>query len=199
MKRAFKYFAIIAILLAVLFSLLSSGFAQEFSADYSVHEKKQNVSINGKIFIKGDKLRQETQMEGMKQIMIIRPDKNVIWMIMPKGNTYMEMSHVADDKKTEPWTSERESKAKYMGKETVSGLSCKKYQYIEQGETYYSWISEKFPFPVKTEYSQGLIEYKNIKEGKVPNSLFEVPPGYSKMSMPKMPQGMPQGMDIPNF
>jgi hypothetical protein len=199
MKRAFKYFAIIAILLAVLFSLLSSGFAQEFSADYSVQEKKQNVSINGKIFIKGDKLRQETQMEGMKQIMIIRPDKNVIWMIMPKGNTYMEMSHVADDKKTEPWTSERESKAKYMGKETVSGLSCKKYQYIEQGETYYSWISEKFPFPVKTEYSQGLIEYKNIKEGKVPNSLFEVPPGYSKMSMPKMPQGMPQGMDIPNF
>lgn len=199
MKRTFKYFVMISIFLAVSFALLSFGFAQEYSADYSVQEKEENVSIDGKIFIKGNKLRQETQMKGMKQIMIIRPDKNVIWIIMPEGKTYMEMSHVADDKKMERWTSERESKAKYLGKETVSGLSCKKYQYIEQGETYYSWISEKFPFPVKTEYSQGLIEYKNIKEGNVPNSLFEVPPGYSKMSMPKMPQGMPQGMDIPDF
>ena len=199
MKKSLRYLVIIAAFLAVSSSLFRFGFAQEFSADYSVQEKKQNISINGKIFIKGDKLRQETQMEGMKQIMIIRPDKNVIWMIMPEGKTYMEMSHVADDKKTEPWTSERESKAKYLGKETVSGLSCKKYEYREQGETYYSWISKKFPFPVKTEYSDGLIEYKNIKEGKVADSLFEVPSGYTKMSMPKMPQGMPQGMDIPGL
>ncbi|MDY6854567.1 MAG: DUF4412 domain-containing protein [Thermodesulfobacteriota bacterium] len=195
MKKAFRCLIIITIFLSVSFLFLRFSSAQEFSADYTVHEKKQNMSIKGKIFIKGEKFRQETLIQGMKQIMIIRPDKNLMWMIMPEGKTYMEMSHVTDDKKIEPWTSEMESKAKYLGKETVSGLSCKKYQYTEQGKTYYSWIFEKFPFPVKTEYSDGLIEYKNIKEGKVPNSLFEVPSGYKKMSMPKMPQGI----NIPDF
>jgi hypothetical protein len=36
-------------------------------------------------------------------------------------------------------------------------------------------------------------EYRNIKEGGVADSLFQVPAGYTKMEMPGMP-GMGKGM-----
>jgi hypothetical protein len=33
-----------------------------------------------------------------------------------------------------------------------------------------------------------LIEYKNIREKRLPDSLFTIPAGYRKMSMPGMPK-----------
>jgi hypothetical protein len=39
------------------------------------------------------------------------------------------------------------------------------------------------------EYGDTLIEYRNIKKGKVSDSLFEPPSGYEKMQMPMMPEG----------
>jgi outer membrane lipoprotein-sorting protein len=60
------------------------------------------------------------------------------------------------------------------------------------------WISEKLNFPIKTEMegSSGSMsmEYKNIQEKKIPDSLFNVPAGYQKMSMPSMPKmpGIPK-------
>jgi hypothetical protein len=38
------------------------------------------------------------------------------------------------------------------------------------------------------------MEYKNIQEKKLPDSLFKIPAGYQKMSMPSMPNmpGMPK-------
>ena len=45
--------------------------------------------------------------------------------------------------------------------------------------TAYLWVSPKLGLPVKTEQKTGnrttTVELKNIKEGKVPGSLFEAP------------------------
>jgi outer membrane lipoprotein-sorting protein len=52
------------------------------------------------------------------------------------------------------------------------------------------WISKKFNYPIKTEYKSSsgsmLTEYKNIQEGNVKDSLFEVPGDYMLMSVPGM-------------
>ncbi len=182
--------AFVVVFTCVLFALASDSFAQEFSADLVMQEKGKGIYITGKIFVKGNKMRQEMVVEGMKQITIIRPDKGVIWMVMPEGQMYMETPYQAGDKKFEKWSSEKEKKAKYLGKETVSGLSCKKYQITEGGEKMHVWISEKSPFPVKMDYRDGIMEYKNIKFGSVRDSLFEIPSGYQKMSIHMMPGGM---------
>jgi hypothetical protein len=44
-------------------------------------------------------------------------------------------------------------------------------------------------FPVKMAAVDGswTMEYKNIKLGSQPASLFELPPGYNKMAVPSMP------------
>lgn len=108
-------------------------------------------------------------------------------MIIPEDKTYLEMPYQAEDKTFEEWTAEKESKAKLLGEETVSGLQSRKYESIEDGEKTYFWISKKFPFPVKVEDAEVTMEYRNIKEGSVPDSLFELPSGYEKMTMPMMP------------
>ncbi|MEM5788022.1 MAG: DUF4412 domain-containing protein [Syntrophobacteraceae bacterium] len=161
--------------------------AVEFSAEMFI-QPKGDEPMTGKIFVKGEKVRQETTEEGETQIMIIRPDKKVTWMITPEEKTYMEMPFQSEDQTFEEWTAEKEKKAKFLGQETVSGLPCKKYESIEDGEKTFFWISGKFPFPIKVEDAEVTMEYRDIKEGPVPDTLFELPSGYQKMSMPILPE-----------
>ena len=63
-------------------------------------------------------------------------------------------------------------------------MPCKKYETVEDGEKTF-WISTQFPFPIKVEDSEVTMEYQNIKMGALAESLFEIPPGYEKMAMPK--------------
>lgn len=86
---------------------------------------------------------------------------------------------------------------KYLGKEKVNGYMCSKYRYIlhdKSSGTAIYWISKKLNFPVKMEMDgqsgHMVMEYRNISEKTVPASLFNIPDGYQKMSMPMMP-GMP--------
>jgi hypothetical protein len=179
---------VFSVSVAVL-ALLGLGHAKaaEFSADMVI-APKGDEPMKGKIFVKGDKVRQETVEEDETQIMIIRPDKKITWMITPEEKTYMEMPYQSEDKTFEEWTAEKEKKAKFLGEETVSGMPCKKYETVEDGEKTFFWISTQFPFPIKVEDSEVTMEYQNIKLGPLDNALFELPPGYEKMAMPIVPQ-----------
>jgi len=160
--------------------------AAEFSADMVI-APKGDEPMKGKIFVKGDKVRQETVEEDEAQIMIIRPDKKITWMITPEEKAYMEMPYQSEDKTFEEWTAEKEKKAKYLGEETVSGMPCKKYELVEEGEKTLFWISSKFPFPIKVEDPEMTMEYQNIKLEPLAESLFELPPGLERMAMPIVP------------
>ncbi len=188
MRRIFIFSAIFILSLAVLdFQLPTQAKAMEFSADMVI-VPKGDEAMKGKIFVKGEKVRQETSEEGETQIMIIRPDKKLTWMITPEEKTYMEMPYQSEDKTFEEWTAEKEKKAKFLGEETTSGLPCKKYESVEDGEKTYFWISPKFPFPIKVEDAEVTMEYQNIKLDPLPDSLFELPAGYEKMAMPVVPE-----------
>ena len=98
-----------------------------------------------------------------------------------------------------------------MGSETIDKHPAKKYEvtYTESGKKtrMYQWMATDINFPVKMAAVDGSwsVEYRNIKMGSQPDSLFEVPAGYSKMdmpdmsSMPQMPKGhkMPKGYGAP--
>jgi len=170
------------------------GNAEEFSAD--MIQKSPMGNTNGKVFVKGEKFRQEMNMGGKKQIMIFQKDKGVVWVLMPELKMYMEMS-AGGQQNMAPATPEEMEKMgdkKYLGEEKVNGYKCKKYRYTSNDPsvgTTTMWISKKLNFPIKTEMegSSGTMsmEYKNIQEKKLPDSLFEIPAGYQKMSMPSMP------------
>jgi len=178
----------------IVFALLAvHGFpgishaAVEFSADIVIVPKGGEL-MKGKIFVKGDKIRQETFDEDEARVLIIQLDKKVTWMIMPKEKTYTEMPYQSPDKTFEEWAAEKKKNANFVGEETVSGMPCKTYETIEDGEKTVFWISKQFPFPIKIEDSQITMEYRNIEPGPFDDSLFELPAGYEKMAAPSVQQ-----------
>jgi outer membrane lipoprotein-sorting protein len=189
--------------------------AAEYSAD--MVQKVMGQTINGKVFVKGAKMRQDLtppQMQGVKpdkMTIIIRGDKKLVWTVMPKTKTYMERATRAGEKTgnnfdVDSIVKEFGGKAavdqKQLGKETVNGYSCDKYQITpkKKGQgpeigTVTLWVSKKLGAPLRVKMSGMFsmqIDYKNIREGKVADSVFEIPKGFKKQAMPTM-GGMGRG------
>lgn len=180
------------IVVFVIFLLSGVGIASaDCTADYVTTSEGKKI-IDGKVFIKGDLVRQEMVAEkGVRNIMIFRPDRNEVWMVNPAEKKYMVFPIDKKEGQLEKWNEKREGNAKYVGKEKVSGLKCKKYVIIDKGRKSYFWISKKFPFPVKFESEAVCTQYKNIKTKRLSKSVFEVPSDYQKMTIPSFP-GMGQ-------
>ena len=45
----------------------------------------------GKIYVSDGKMRQEFIDERGQTVTIVRPDKKVVWVLIPPGRTYLEM------------------------------------------------------------------------------------------------------------
>ncbi len=181
-----------SILVAAIFLLSGVGIASaDCTADYVTTSECKKIA-EGKIFIKGDLIRQEIlNKEGGTVIMIFRPDRNKVWILNPAEKKYMALPIDEKKKQFEKWSGEIEEKAKYLGTEKVSGLKCEKYEVTDKGRESHFWISKKFPFPVKFENETVCTQFRNIKTKNFSKSVFEVPSGYQKMTMPSFP-GMGQ-------
>lgn len=184
--------------LAVVFALLVAGacVGAEFSA--SMYQKCMNKTYNGKIYIKGSKLRQEITDGPMKQIALFRPDKSVVWLLQPTKKTYMRVSQRVIIGADDPVARARMKQMgvmKKLGTEKVSGYVCNKTQWATGGGAKYvltEWKSDKLQIPVRTTFTgpngNVLIEFRNIKEGGVPDSVFELPQGYKRVQTPSAPK-----------
>jgi hypothetical protein len=168
-------------------------------------------AATSKVYLKGD-LRREEVKEGdegeddeVGAVMIYRPDKGVIWTLMPDEKMYMEMPLQAGATGAHESVKSLDASAKRenLSKETLNGFECEKRRYIKSNLTRGSitvWYSPKLDYPVKIHIQTGdkdtemIMEYKDIKPGEIPASRFEVPADYQKMTIPGMPPGMPGGM-----
>lgn len=183
MKKAFLP---ASALILLLFSV-SVASADEFSAD--MKSTMDGRVSKGKMFVSGKKIRMET--EG--NVTIYRPDKKVMWIVMDKDKSYMEMPI---DESQLPKTEEKvkgEMSRKHLGAETVNGYKCDKYEVTYKpnkgkSETMLQWISKDMKFPVKTADTKGkwTTEFSNIKKS-APGDVFDPPKGYKKMQMPSFP------------
>ena len=183
-----------AFVLALMFLLAGAAPAAEFSATMITKAGAQETQ--GKIFVKGDKFRNEMKADGGTQISIVRLDKKVMWLIMPAEKSYMEMP--LNPQATEQMMlkkPEAQVEMKLLGKETVNGYETEKYETSvrHRGEAMkqYIWLSKKLGMPIKVAAADGShsMEYRDIEEGGVSDALFEPPRGYQKM---QMPVGMPR-------
>ncbi|MBW2245809.1 MAG: DUF4412 domain-containing protein [Deltaproteobacteria bacterium] len=193
-KTQLRFGLIMIILFVAVLSLSVSSNAAEFSADMINTSPMGN--IEGKMFFKEGNFRQEMMMGGQKQITIFRKDKEVVWVLMPAQMMYMEMQAGSQQNMApvDPDQIDKLGGKKYLGKEKVNGYMCSKYRYTfhdKSSGTAIYWISDKLQFPIKMQ-TQGTsgsmsMEYRNIQEKTVPASLFNIPGGFHKMSMPMMP------------
>jgi outer membrane lipoprotein-sorting protein len=200
MGNTIKFKGVLVLALAVLLSGVAAiALAAEFSADM-VH-KMGTMTREGKVYVKGKKMRTES---GMGQgITIVDGDTGTVWVLQPAQKMYMEMKKGATQPTQTTQSDEELAKVadkKFLGTETVNGYQCEKYLYTYRDKalgTMTMWIATKLGQAIKMVHQspegESSFEYRNIKEGGVADSLFQVPAGYTKMEMPGMP-GMGKGM-----
>jgi len=150
----------------------------------------------GRIYIKGDKYR--IQRKDEEEYILLRHDKGVMWVVMPKDKVYVELP--LDPVRT-PKIAEKnpgEISRKYLGSENMDGHPTDKYQITvkenAKPETFYQWTATDLDFPIKTAglKDKWSVEFTNIKQ-HVPDSLFDIPEGYRRARVViKPPKEKPQ-------
>lgn len=182
-----EIFAAILVIVSILM-FAGTSLAIEFSSDIVM--TAEGKKMTGKMYAKGELSRMEMTAEGKQIITITRVDKKVSWTLMPEQKMYMEMPlNPKDTPKTEI---KGEIDRKLEGSETIDGHPTNKYLITyKEGKTtekVHQWVATDINFPLKTAdvNNKWVHEFKNVKVGSQPDSLFEVPDGYNKMKMPGM-------------
>ena len=192
-KKRFTVILGIILLIGIIFSPLLQ--ATDFCADMETKAKNGQVMVLGKMCVKGEKSRHEMNQGGRTMIMISRPDKHVAWSLMPQSKQCMEVPLDPDDMGNQPenWNRDLKKEGKFLGKETVNGIECKKYELNEDHSKVTYWISAKDNIPVRIISDEMEVNYKNIRTDNVSDKLFEIPAGYRKLNIPNIPGMMPGG------
>ena len=119
-------------------------------------------------------------------ITIVRPDLKVVWVILPQQGSYMEIPLTAKLPGQFIQIPAQAMGKRLVGQERLNGYDTEKYEVsvpVGRGlekQTY--WVAAKLGLPIKMECRerQFSLEYKSIKEEKVPDRQFALPPGYEK-------------------
>lgn len=165
----------------------------EYSADR--YFETAEMTIKGKIYSTPDKERQEMSGE-MTMITITRHDKKVVWILMPDTKMYME-NRLTEGKEGTDNLSAYNFEETVVGEEVVNGIRTTKSKLImtnkKDGSKLggFHWktkegIEVKMDMIAvdKNSKTRFKSELTNLKIGKQDPKLFEIPAGYSKMSMP---------------
>ena len=158
----------------------------EFSASMMV--KDDAKIMPGKIQVSDGKLRQEFADEGGQTITIVRPDLKVVWVILPRQGSYMEIPLTTKLPGQFIQIPPQALQKRLVGQERLNGYDTEKYEVsvpVGRGlekQTY--WVAAKLGLPIKMECRerQFSLEYKSIREEKVPDRLFALPPGLQKLT-----------------
>ncbi len=153
----------------------------DFSAD--VVQQVDGKVTQSKMFASNDKVRMETQ----GQVMIIRGDLNVSWMLMPQ-NMYMEQDLSLIDSIGSVAKVSGELERVSEGHEKIDGQDTEKFRVTSdtpQGpKVIYQWMrSDGLPVKMMAEDGSWSTEYRNVKKESPPADYFELPAGYQKMDM----------------
>ncbi len=177
--------------------------AEEFSAD--IVTDMPTGSVNGKIYFKNNQLNRSDMM-GMINI-VKYPEVYQLFT----GTKKFHVSNVTELEADDPmagvtdfdaWA--KENNLSKTGTESIEGFACDIYEGTididkDTGETapMKIWLSRKLQYPLKTEtmipepVGRVVSLVKNIKTGKQPDHLFEIPDGYTRAGSMEQAMGMP--------
>ncbi len=187
-------------LAAALMVLMAAGGAlagkiQEFTADNVMIGPDGQVKSVSKLYFARDKVRSDMNMHAKRMgqgrlVMIYRRDKKQLWALAPDQKIYVQMPMDEREWEQKAKGMVKSENARVLGKETVNGYRCTKKQVTRKMEvmgmkmtdTQTIWVSDKIDVPIRTRSQNGAVtELRNIREGRPPAKVFEIPPGYKKV------------------
>ena len=128
-------------------------------------------------------------MGGMSTVMILRTDRKLGWMLMPGQKMYQEMDLTQAAQQAGSVAPEKVD-LEVVGEETVSGLTATKYKFVSKDRDAggYLWYTAD-GIPVKMDVvsksgrksSRMTVTLEDLQVGPQEASLFELPPGFSRL------------------
>ena len=198
-KRLFApLVVVVATLLPAVAALAADRPNVEYSADQVI--EAEAAAMKTRIYSTPTKERREMSQGGMNMIMIVRHDKKVIWNLMPEDKMYMEMAMKESSDKTDMSAYKIEQTP--LGQETLDGQSMNKSKIVmthSSGSKMggFMWTTKdgilaKIDAIAVDKGSKDRFKMvqTNIKVGKQPPELFEIPKGFQAMNMGGMLKGM---------
>lgn len=148
------------------------------------------MEMAGPLHYDDGKERFEVSMEGSRQIMIRREDRQRFYMVMPEMGMAMEMA--IDGAEGMPSARDyADQQPESLGRETLDGEAVTKYR-VEAGEggeryTMFVWVTDDgIPLRMEGASAEGSFEMvlSDLERGPQPAELFELPAGIQVMAVP---------------
>ena len=166
----------------------NTGWAMEFSADQTTRIGKSTMT--GKIYFQPDRWRVEMASAEGPKVSINRLDRAITWLLLP-NRSYVELPLRIDQIPRVGPTIEGEVARKHVGNEPVSGRKTEKYEVTVESDgkrqIIYQWVAPDIKFAMKTASADGKWEsvYSSVTIGPQSPDLFDLPTGYTKVSVQK--------------
>ncbi len=176
------------LVLALFWLLAGSAAAAQFSGQMMVRDGEKLAL--GRIFVQDGKMRQEFNDAEGQTITIVRPDLKKVWVILPREHGYLELPLKAKLPGQFIQIPPDALARRLVGKETMNGYEAEKYEVTAPGglgpERQTIWMAVKLGTAVKliSREKNFSMEYRSIVEGAQPERLFNLPPGYKRLSAP---------------
>lgn len=160
------------------------GFSAEMEATVS------GITSRAKVMAEDNKYRLEIIDGRRASITIVRYDENILWLLVPEDKKYKKMSvEVLKEDLPEFFREGTKISKKEITRETVEKVPAVKYKaeitsLKNRKYSGYLWEAIGLPgFPLKWEdLESGLVVvWKNGQVSDLPNSLFELPEGYTEI------------------
>jgi len=151
------------------------------------------ATMEGPYYYAPGKHRSEMTMEGQTFTAIIREDREVLWTLLPQQNMYMELTFDARELGSGgAFEGSDIVESREIGTEEVNGHRTTKYEVTVrdpggQTATGTLWATAQM-IPVRMDMvledgESVVVELRDIEVGPQPDSLFEVPAGYTRLSL----------------
>jgi outer membrane lipoprotein-sorting protein len=178
------------VLWAVLLGGGAAGAADEMPTQYSADMDIQTMGQTMTVKVSMDQGKARSEMElpeairslgAPSMVTIARPDKGKVYMVYPDSKTFEEQPLRPEDAQVSA-ISAPSAATEAAGEELMNGVPSKKYKVSYGGQTMWAWVSAATGIPVKMQTLDGatVINFRNVRLGPQPASLFEIPAGYEQ-------------------
>ena len=151
-----------------------------------------SATMEGPYYYAPGKHRSEMGVEGQTVTAILREDRELLWTLLPQQNMYMEVSFDTRAPGTAGFEGSDIVESRELGDEEVNGQRTTKYEITVRdpgGQTAAGtlWATSQM-IPVKMDMvvdggEHVVVELRDIEIGPQPDELFEVPAGFTRLSL----------------
>jgi outer membrane lipoprotein-sorting protein len=172
----------------------------------------QMDGVTSRIWLKGERMRAETEMTGQQFIMIY--DTDAVYTLDTQEKTAIKMPTDAGmgmDASMEPVTADDfttdvdDQNFQYLGQETINGVMCHVVQSVdrETDDGVKMWLHADYGFPMRVESlsddpeEQYVMDVTDFRVGSVSDDQFTIPSDYEIIDFSEMFQNMPSMPAVP--